>query len=431
MQKVNWSEFEDFIEMKMKKERIAGLAVGISKGGETIYQKGFGFRDIENSLPVTPETIFGIASVTKSFTALAILELEAQGLLFIEDSVIDHLPELVIKGITDKKAIKIHHLLSHTTGMPPMERREQINTYREHISYINKSDYDLLGNPGEYFSYCNDMFLLLGAIIERKSGKLFRRYITTNYLEPLAMNRSTFSLEELQKFDNVSVPYTHNKKSNKLEKVEWPTLGTFETGGGIRSNVLDLLKYGEVFINHYEPTQRMWNPAYQTGRDSYYGYALNSTPNYADKYMVVQHGGSQPGVSSNFGFVPEEKLVISVLTNVGGVSASDLWLGALNTVLGLPLDYRNSVEPIYEMPYNKLIHFQGSYTSKEGGNMLICAEDEKLFAWIDEDKFELRASGPETLVMVETEKPLQFYFKRDDRPWAVFNGSRMLVRTNN
>ncbi|MBM7662057.1 CubicO group peptidase (beta-lactamase class C family) [Bacillus mesophilus] len=424
-----WNELEDFIMKKMEEENIVGVSVGISLEGKTIYQKGFGLRDIDRGLPVTPETNFGIASVTKSFTALAIMMLEAQGLLSIDDPVVKHLPELKINGIKDMSAIKIHHLLSHTTGLPPMERKEHINNYQDHINYIRETEYSLLGKPGEYFSYCNDSFLLLGAIIERKTGKLYRRYMTNQFLDQLGMNRSTFSLEELNKMDNVSVPYHYNKTSNQLEQVAWPTLGTFETGGGIRSNVVDLLKYGQLFVgDQYHFIEKMWKPFIRVGRDSFYGYALNNTPNYADQWMVVQHGGGQPGVSSNFGFIPEKKLVITVLTNVGGVSVGELWSAALHTVLGLPLDYKNSIEPLCELPTNRLIHFQGLYTSKEGGNLSIILEDGKLYALVEEEKLELRASDDKTLVIVKTEKPIRFYFDNSEKPWALFNGSRMLTR---
>ncbi|WP_456279291.1 serine hydrolase domain-containing protein [Bacillus sp. AK128] len=424
-----WDQLEEVILKQMKKEHIAGVCVGISLDGKTIYQKGFGYRDLEKQLPVTPETVFGIASVTKSFTAMAIIQLEAQGFLSIDDPIIKYLPELKINGVDNMETIKIHHLLSHTTGMPPMERREQLNTYHEHIAYINETKIDLLGEPGEYFSYCNDSFLLLGAIIERLTGQLFRRYITSQFLERYNMNRSSFSLEEVHKMDNVSVPYQYNKTSKQLERVDWPSLGTYETGGGIRSNVVDLLKYGQAFVQRSNPSiEQMWKPVYQVGRDLYYGYALNSTPNYAGKYLVVQHGGGQPGVSSNFGFVPEKQLVVTVLTNVGGVSAGEIWHSALHVALGLPVNYKNSTAPVFQSPISELKKFEGQYVSKEGGNILISLVEGKLYALIEDEKVELRPSSADTFVMLETEKPIRFYFNQDGSPWSVFNGSRMLTK---
>jgi hypothetical protein len=172
----------------------------------------------------------------------------------------------------------------------------------------------------------------------------------------------------------------------------------------------------------------MWEPVIKVGRDTYYGYALNVTPNYSGEYTVVQHGGGQPGVSSNFGFIPEKKLVVTVLTNVGGVGAGEIWLAAVNTTLGLPVEYKHTEEPYFEMSLDDLKKFEGLYSSQEGGAVSIYLEKEKLFANIEGQIFELRASGPETLVITQNEKPIRFFFDQKKKPWALFNGSRMLRR---
>jgi CubicO group peptidase (beta-lactamase class C family) len=429
MVKFDWERLEHYITQKMKKEHIAGVSLGISEKGETIFQKGFGFRDKDVQLPVTPETIFGVASVTKSFTALAIMELEKKGLLSVNDPVTNYLSDLKINSIGDMETIKIHHLLSHSTGVPPMERKEHFNKFHEHFTYFKEAEIKLLGAPGDYYSYCNDTFLLLGAIVEEISGQRFRQYLTEQFLQPLGMNRSTFSLDELKTLDNVSVPYNYDRNLNKLVEVDWPTLGNYEVGGGIRSNVVDLLKYGQLYVNGENLySQKMWEPVIKVGRDTYYGYALNVTPNYAGEYTVVQHGGGQPGVSSNFGFIPERKLVVTVLTNVGGVGVGDIWLAAVNTALGLPIGHKHTVEPFFEMSLDNLKKFEGLYSSQEGGDVSVYLENEKLFANIEGQILELRASGPETLVITQSEKALRFYFDEKVKPWALFNGSRMLRR---
>jgi CubicO group peptidase (beta-lactamase class C family) len=429
MDKFDWERLERFISKKMIEEHIAGVSVGISENGETIFQKGFGFRNRDLKLPVTPETIFGVASVTKSFTALAIMELEKKGLLSVKDPVIKYLPDLKINGIDDMETIKIHHLLSHSTGVPPMERKEHFNQFHDHFIYFRDAEIKLLGAPGKYFSYCNDTFLLLGAIIEEVTGQPFREYVTKQFLQPLGMNRSTLSLDELNTFENVSIPYNYDRNLNRLVEVEWPTLGNYEVGGGIRSNVVDLLKYGQVYVNgENSHCQKMWEPVIKVGRDSYYGYALNITPNYAGEYTVVQHGGGQPGVSSNFGFISERKLVVTVLTNVGGVGAGEIWLAAVNTVLGLSIDYKHTEEPYYEMSLDNLRKFEGVYTSNEGDNVSVYLNHEMIMADIDDQTFELRASGDDTLVFIQNEKPMRFYFDQNGKPWALFYGSRMLRR---
>jgi CubicO group peptidase (beta-lactamase class C family) len=429
MVKFDWEKLERFISNKMIEEHIAGVSVGISENGDTIFQKGFGFRNINIKLPVTPETIFGVASVTKSFTALAIMELEKKGLLSVKDPVIKYLPDLIINGIDDMETIKIHHLLSHSTGVPPMERKEHFNQFQDHLIYFRDAEIKLLGAPGKFFSYCNDTFLLLGAIIEEVTGQLFRQYITKQFLQPLGMNRSTFSLDELNTLENVSIPYNYDRNLNRLVEVDWPILGNYQVGGGIRSNVVDLLKYGQVYVNEENShCQKMWEPVIKVGRDSFYGYALTITPKYAGEYTVVQHGGGQPGVSSNFGFIPERKLVVTVLTNVGGVGAGEIWQAAVNTALGLSIEFKHTKEPYFEMSLDDLRKFEGIYSSNEGDNVSVYLNNEMIIAEIEDQTFELRASGPETLVFIQNEKPIRFYFDQNEKPWALFYGSRILRR---
>ncbi len=435
---VDWTKFEDYTRQIMHENNILGAAVAVSKAGETIYRRGFGVRDEETQKPVTASTIFGIASVTKSFTALVVNQLAEEGELDLEDPVVEYLPELDFKDEENMEEIKIFHLLSHTSGLPPLKRRQDIKSFDEHIRYISEAGFEMLGRPGEYFSYSNDGFLLLGAVIERLTDKLYRRVLTQRLLERLEMNRSTLSLEEIEKFSNVSVPYIYDEDEGTFEEASWPALGTYEVGGGVRSNVLDLLHYGQVYVNDglfkgkrfvgKQTVRRMWCPIHKIDRNSHYGQTLKVTP--YQNVTLVEHGGGQPGVSSNFGFVPEEDLVVAVLTNVSGVPAASLWLAAANTVLGLPLETKRSREPEHEMSDQEMNRFLGIYKSKEGGKIRVFRRDEKVVIETHQGEFKVRASDARSLVM--RDKPrrnvVRFFFDDQGEPWAAFYGLRMLPK---
>nr|MBA5586243.1 beta-lactamase family protein [Anaerobacillus isosaccharinicus]QOY35502.1 beta-lactamase family protein [Anaerobacillus isosaccharinicus] len=433
LSKLNWLKFEDYIVEKMKQHHIPGCAVAVYSNGEVIYKNGFGYRDMITKRPVTPETIFGVASITKSFTALAVMRLEEAGFLSVEDAVTKHLPEFNLIGVDDMSQIKIYHLLTHTVGLAPMFRREELKKLKHHVAYLSEKEYERLGDPGEYFSYCNDTFLLLGAIIEKYTGKLYRRYVTESILNPLKMYRSTLSIDELGKYENVSVPYDYNKKTGQLEEKPWPKLGNYEIGGGIRSTVLDLLDYGQVFINggkklvSEETVKRMWQNPIKIINNTYYGYALQVTPNYANS-TLVEHGGGQPGVSSHFGFVPEQKLIVSVLCNVSNVPADEIWLATVNTALALPIDKQRSIEPSFEISAERLTKFLGTYDSSEGGKATIFLENGKPMLEVNEETYSLRASNDHTLVIEMNERPITFYVDGDDQAWAILLGFRMLTR---
>jgi CubicO group peptidase (beta-lactamase class C family) len=357
--------------------------------------------------------------------------------LSVDDPVVKHIPSFRLFGSDDCSKVKIHHLLSHTTGVPPIRRREDLSKLNDHLEYLATEAYESLGEPGEYFSYCNDTFLLLGAIIERVTGRLFRRYVTDCLLEPLEMNRSTFSLEEVARFHNVSVPYVKRGADDKVEKAPWPTLGNYEVGGGIRSNVLDLLKYGQLYLNggRYQEKQiadeallqKMWQPVHRLTNDAWYGYALRIVPDYAG-VTLVEHGGGQPGVSSHFGFVPEQGLVVAVLSNLEYVPIRDVWLAAVNAALGWPVDQKERVEPAYDAFREELEKLVGTYRSAEGGHVRIFLRDGSPVADVAGTAFELRTSGSDTLIMESNENPLRFFFKTNDKAWAVRFGLRMLTR---
>ncbi|MCT8138361.1 beta-lactamase family protein [Anaerobacillus sp. CMMVII] len=418
----------------MKQNRIPGCAVAVSYNGTVIYKEGFGYRDMITKRPVTPETIFGIASVTKSFTALAIMRLEEEGLLSVDDPVINHLPDFKLVGVENISSIKIHHLLTHTTGLAPMFRREELRKLKHHIAYLAEKEYERLGEPGEYFSYCNDTFLLLGAIIEKYTGKLYRRHVTESILNPLKMYRSTLSIDELGKYENVSIPYDHNKKTEQLEEKPWPKLGNYEIGGGIRSTVLDLLEYGQVFCNDHntlvskDTVQKMWENPFKISRNTYYGYALQVTPNYHEKSTLIEHGGGQPGVSSHFGFIPEEKLIVSVLCNVSNVPVDEIWLAAVNTALGLSMDMKRSLEPTFDISPERLLKFLGTYDSSEGGKAVIYLENGKPMLEVNEELYSLRASDQNTLVIELNERPIRFFINNDEPAWGLLLGYRLLTR---
>jgi len=232
----------------MKTYAIPGASIAVSKNNQLIYSQGFGYRDIDQKLPVTKDTIFGVASITKSFTALAIMHMHDQKQLSIEDPVVKYLPQFSLRGGTTDK-VTISHLLSHTTGVPPLRRCVQLDGFDEHLDYLRSGDYEPFAEPGDYFSYCNDTFLVLGAIIEKISGQSYRSYMTEKLLKPLGLTRSTYDVNRLKRLENVSIPYVYNKEKNHQKAVAWPKLGNYEVGGGIRSTAVDLITYGRLYTD--------------------------------------------------------------------------------------------------------------------------------------------------------------------------------------
>ena len=458
-----WTELEDCLKRTMDQHKIPGTAVAVAEKGRIVYERGFGTRDRSSCATVDPSTIFGIASVSKSFTALAIMILQEEGRLSVHDLVVERLPGFRLAG-TPATDVRIHHLLNHTTGLPSLrglfsamkesmkgypkwddseqDREEEgeapdMSTFAGHLKYLADENADLLGEPGKYFSYSNDSYAVLGAIIERVAGTSYYDFMKDRVFGAIGMGQTAFRVDDAQSLGNLSAIYLNNKQEETLDVPRYQECGAYDAGGGIKSTVKDLVKCGSMYagrgvlegerIVSAEAIKAMYEPLYQIGRNTFYGYGLQLTPGDGG-VTLVEHGGSLTGVSSNFGFVPERGVSVALLTNVGGAPSAAMWLYAMNTALGLPLEMKRSEEPHYEAGPEQLSRFVGCYKSGEGADLTIAFKDEALAIRFTGLEFPLRASDDRTLVYTVKgqDRTARFYFGESGQVWAVFHGLRMI-----
>jgi len=460
------SELEEYVGGVMEEHQVPGLALAVLKDDELIYARGFGYRDRRRKLPVDAETIFGIASVTKSFTAAAIMKLVDDGVLSVTDPVVEHLPEFRVPDEEALGRITIRHFLAHLSGIPPQPNlgyalrrsmegypkynpheetddrgsREEpvVETYEQLMEQLAEG-YDLLGSPGEWLSYSNDAYALLGTIIERASGQSYESYVTEHILEPNGMSRTTFFLDDLVSMDNVTRLYMKNIDDEVLDVPRYQDSSSFVGCGFLRSCATDLVKYGRMYLGRgtvdgrqllsADSVLEMESLVYPTTPRSYYGYGLTITPDYHGR-TLVEHGGSLTGVSSRFGYVPEEGLACAVLMNLSGAPADKVWLAAANLAMGLPRDTKRVVYPDSELAASELERFTGAYRAGEGQNVTIKLDDGQLWAEAMGERHPLRPTAPDMLVVKQrgTESPVKFYFDETGKVTRAFWGLRVLTR---
>ncbi|WP_172370818.1 serine hydrolase domain-containing protein [Sporosarcina jiandibaonis] len=274
----NMSEFEVYAKKLVEENHIPGVGVGINENGERLYEKGFGYRDVENGLEVTPETIFGIASMTKSFTCVAIMQLQEAGELSVHDKILEHLPEFRSADMEQTKKITIHHLMTHTAGIPPISTHvyarkrsidqdpsakdyldldlvnntgSAIDTYEDMFDFIAELNFQPLGSPGTSFSYSNDSYGLLGVIISQVSGQAYEDYVTEHILKPAKLDRTFFDLDKLDSFENTKL---YASKTTEEGITVYPTeiwwdAPAMRAAGYLKSTINDILRYLEIFRN--------------------------------------------------------------------------------------------------------------------------------------------------------------------------------------
>ncbi|MEL9929813.1 MAG: serine hydrolase [Sulfolobales archaeon] len=350
------SKLENFVLEKISRTRLPSLVILLVEDGETRYSKAFGFRDYENALPADIDTVYGIGSITKSFTAFSIMSLVEEGRISLEDPVNRYVPiDLRPKG----EIIRIWHLLSHTSGIPALAYAEAyirsavgeeigswlpIAGYDNMISFLRGSDEWAVARPGERYFYLNEGYVLLGMIVEKVSGMKYEDYVRKRILEPLGMRRTYFYKEEVERDPNVAVPYVIDR-DGRLRRSVFPYGVTSD--GGLLSNARDLSRYITMLINRgrYEDREiisrrsieemekiRVETPGgYFRGEG--YGFGLRITEDFFGR-KLVGHGGSVLVYTAYIGYIESERLGVVVLANASGYSPSFIGLYALALALG-------------------------------------------------------------------------------------------------
>lgn len=311
----------DEIFADLTKPGSPGCALAATRNGKLLYAKGYGLANIEEEVPITPQTVFDIGSTSKQFTAASILLLQKQGKLSINDDVRKYLPELPDYG----KKITILHLLNHTSGL-----RDYLTLFE--LAGVNidnvTTDDDALGlivhqkalnfDPGSEWLYSNTGFFLLSIIVKRASGKTLRELAAQDIFSPLHMNATTYRDEHTQLVPNRALAYDPKEKGAGFSL----DVSYFEqTGdGAVHTSVLDLLKWDENFYNAQIGGKELLAELQQPGRlnnGKTLDYAKGLSVGEYRGLRTVRHGGSWGGYRAELLRFPEQHFSAVCLCNLG------------------------------------------------------------------------------------------------------------------
>lgn len=237
------------------KNHFPAVAFGLVVDGKLVHSAAFGFTDISNKTKATPASLFRIASMTKSFTAMAIVKLRDEGKLSLDDPAYKYIPEMQsLHYLTsDAPTITIRHLLTHATGFPednPWGDRQLEDSDEQLISLI-KNGVSFSNVPGVAYEYSNLAFALLGHIVTKVSGKPYQQYISENILQPLGMVHTQW---EYTKVPASQLAHGYRWLNNKW--VEQPLLhdGSYGAMGGLITSIEDFSKYIALHQSATPPT---------------------------------------------------------------------------------------------------------------------------------------------------------------------------------
>lgn len=351
----SFPQIERMFAATVESQHIPGAAIGIVVDGNLVWLKTAGVRDVAARAPVTPDTRFRIASMTKGFTAMAILKLRDEGKIALDDPVSKYIPELAtLKYPTrDSPPITIRMLLTHSEGFPednPWGDR-QLARSDATISAWMRAGIPFSTAPGTAYEYSNFGFAILGQVVQRVSKRPYAEYVRDNILRPLGMTSTTFFADKVPAADRAN-----GYKWDGQAWIEQPALphGAFGAMGGLWTTPGDLSRYVAFMISAFPPRndpergpirrssaremQQAWRSAgaatavHDTLSVASYGYGLRIAQDCRFAY-IVQHGGGLPGWGSFERWLPDYGVGVIAFGNLTYANFQPLIDNALSAML--------------------------------------------------------------------------------------------------
>ena len=328
-----------FIDTTMSTWHVAGLSVAVVKDNEVLMTEGFGYRDYENKLPVTSQTLFAIGSSSKAFTAFSVGLLVDEGLIDWNTPIKEYMPDFRMYDDFATLEMTPIDLLTHRSGLP----RHDLMWYGSNFS--RKEMYDRLrylepNEPFRYtFQYQNLMYMTAGILVGRMTNSTWEDVVYERVFKPLGMNNSNFSVDISQTKDDYSLPYRVNKE-DVIEKMDFRNISAIGPAGSINSCADDMVQWVKMLSNKgmVDDTQLMLEATVENlitphmflsiknsnEELSYYNYGLGWFIQTYRGHPYVNHGGNIDGFTALVSLLPDDNIGIVILTNQNNSSYTSI-----------------------------------------------------------------------------------------------------------
>ena len=396
----------------MARKDITGASVALIDGETIVWSEGFGYTNRSNKVKVTADTLFHVGSISKSFTALGVLQAADKGLLALDDPLKKHLSWFRVNsrfGAAEAESITIRHLLSHHSGLgswSPLGNPSDPQYHTRTVEEVVKSTRDswLKFPPGERFEYSNTGIDLAGYALEVTAGKPFAALMREEILAPLGMTASTFNQAEATQKEACAVGYLGKRPVPIVYGIVMPLVAA----GGLFSSANDLARFviahlqggagGGQQIVSPRRWQEMYAPQFST-RNQVSGYGLGIYKAIQHDTVRLSHGGLGYGISTHYRFLPEHRIGVVLLTNQDAAhNAPDLASRVIELMLAAKLGtvpknrpLNTADQAIASLDESALRRFEGTYLLYEGILFRFKYENGSLFHLVGNEKRKLDA----------------------------------------
>jgi len=399
------SKADEYIEAHKKNGQFQG-SVLVAKDGKVLVSKGYGMANIEHDIANTPDTKFRLGSITKQFTAMAILQLAERGKLTLEDTARKYVPD----AHQDWEKVRVRHLLTHSSGIPSFTSFPDYGKFKWQPAKAAEilarfKDKALEFEPGDQFRYNNSGYYLLGYIVEKASGKSYEAYVGENIFAPLGMKDSGY--DSLAIIKNRASGYSPSP--NGPRNTDFIHMTIPGGAGALYSTVQDLYKWDQALYTDKLVSKAMIEAMFRPNKGDYgYGWMIKPHLNRTR----IAHGGGIEGFNTMISRYPAEKLVVVVLSNINtsatGRMADDLAAMALGESYQIP-----KMRTAIQLEPKALAAYPGKYELSPQFALTITLEDGRLMSQAtNQPKVEVFAEAADKFFLKVVDA--QLTFSRDE-----------------
>lgn len=398
-----------------------GGVVLIAKKGTILYRKAFGSAQMEHGIPMKPEMVFNIASMTKQFTAVGILQLVEQGKLSLKDSLSKFYPNWPFA----QQKVTIENLLTHTAGIPnsPPEKLIAQQGRRGNISPSDListfENLPLEYAPGTKWKYSNNGYILLGMIIEKVSGMPYGEYLAKYIFEPAGMQHAFYGDDYLIVKDRAA-SYLH--WNNKYMNANNGKVDLAYAAGGIQCTIDDLYQWNRSLLAGKLISKEMLDMAFteyklSNGKGTGYGYGWFTGNIQGSK--VVEHGGNFGGFMTHYNYLPAEDVFVAVFYNFRGRLPEIMSTDMAAIAIGRPFQMKE-----VSLSAAELLPYTGVYETLDGGGIGYVTLDKGTLYYQSKggNKFRMVPYGRDVFIFDNTVSTA--VFKKEDASYLLVIGNK-------
>lgn len=463
---IDWKAADLRIQELITRDRLPGVTVCVKDTQGVIFEKAYGFRDAQGVVPTDMDTMFGIASMSKSITCLALAILESEGKLSFDDPVYKYFPAFSVPGAA-RDTVTLRTLAMHTSGIPPMEPLEwsiavnsinrsgewidamrasapnQMNTIDQIIDYIAHCTYPTVGAPGENMSYCNEGYAILSYVADQAAGIPLEQFCMERIFKPLGMTRTIMDDDciSARELSGGNITSLFERENGELICDDnWSILPPFRGCAMVKSTARDMAAYYCCLSNggmHHgkqvlprAAVEAMVGQGIPAREIASYGLGLYKRVKCG--HVICEHSGGLHGVSTKGGLLLGEGYGFAVLCNCGDEDMDDIMWTLYNAVMDEPLDTCHRWFVPAGRTFSDPEMLLGSYIGHEGvpAVVTVTLQDGQLMAVVNQRNVRLEYCGGLRFLAMDLAQPdrvrarLEFFI-RNGHAWAVRCGSRI------